>query len=113
VSGPLFPLFDASTQPLEKEEVKTRRFPPYHVILENDDHHSVDFVVEVLRKALGCSEERAFVLMHEAHTKGRAIVWSGAREVAELKAEQIQSFHEIGAHGQKLGPLGVTIEPAE
>ena len=113
MSGPLFPLFDASTQPLEKEEVKTRRFPPYHVILENDDHHSFEFVVEVLRKALGCSEERAFVLTHEAHTKGRAIVWSGAREVAELKAEQIQSFHEIGAQGQKFGPLGVTSAPAE
>jgi ATP-dependent Clp protease adaptor protein ClpS len=110
---PLHPHFDSSTQPLEQEEVKTRRFPPYHVILENDEHHSFEFVVEVLRKAIGCSEERAFVLTHEAHTKGRAIVWSGALEVAELKAEQIQSFHEIGAQGQKLGPLGVTVEPAE
>ena len=110
---PRFPQFDASTQPLEQEEVKTRRFPPYHVILENDDFHSPEVVIEVLRKALGCSEERAYLLMHEAHTKGRSIVWSGAREVAELKAEQIQSFHEIGAKGQKLGALGVSVEPAE
>jgi len=113
VSGPQFPHSGTTTQPLEQEEVQTRRFPPYHVILENDDHHSFEFVVEVLRKALACSEEQAFVLTHEAHTKGRAIVWTGAREVAELKAEQIQSFHEIGRDGQKLGALSVSIEPAE
>jgi ATP-dependent Clp protease adaptor protein ClpS len=112
VSVPQLPEFAASTQPQEAEEVETRQLPPYHVILENDDHHSFEFVVEVLRKALGYTEEQAFVLTHEAHTKGRAIVWTGGLEVAELKAEQIQSFHEIGAKGQKFGPLGVTIEPA-
>ena len=102
-----------STQPKEQEEVKVRLLPPYHVILANDDHHSFEFVVEVLRKALGYTEQKAFLLTHEAHTKGRAIVWTGAKEVAELKAEQIQSFHEIRSDGRKLGPLDVTIEPAE
>jgi ATP-dependent Clp protease adaptor protein ClpS len=108
----VFPDIVAGTQPQEKEEVKVRRLPPYHVILENDDHHSFEFVVEVLRKALGFSEERAFLATHEAHTQGRAIVWTGSKEVAELKAEQIQSFHEVRADGRKLGPLGVGIEPA-
>jgi ATP-dependent Clp protease adaptor protein ClpS len=112
VNVPLFPEFAGNTQPLEAEEVETRQLPPYHVILANDDHHSFEFVVEVLRKALGYTEEQAFVLTHEAHTRGRAIVWTGGLEVAELKAEQIQSFHETGPKGQKFGPLGVTIEPA-
>jgi ATP-dependent Clp protease adaptor protein ClpS len=107
------PVIVAGTQPQEKEEVKTRRMPPYHVILENDDHHSFEFVVEVLRKALAYTEEKAFLLTHEAHTKGRAVVWTGSKEVAELKAEQLQSFHEIRPDGAKLGPLGVVIEPAE
>ena len=110
---PLFPDLGAATQPQQEEEVKTRRIPPYNVILENDDYHSFEFVIEVLRKALGCTEQQAFLLTHEAHTKGRAIVWTGPREVAELKAEQIQSFHEVQSGGRKLGPLGVTIEPAE
>jgi ATP-dependent Clp protease adaptor protein ClpS len=113
MSGPLFPGGGTTTQPREEEEVKTRHLPPYHVILENDDHHTMEFVIDVLRKALGYPDEKAFLLMHEAHTKGRAIVWTGSREVAELKAEQIQSFHEIHPDGRKLGPLGVSIEPAE
>ena len=101
-----------TTKPKAGEDTSTRRIPPYHVILENDDHHSFGFVVEVMRKALGFNEQRAFLVTNEAHTKGRAVVWTGTKEVAELKVDQIQSFHEIHADGRKLGPLGVTIEPA-
>jgi ATP-dependent Clp protease adaptor protein ClpS len=97
------------TQP--RDETRTRRIPPYNVILLNDDHHSMEFVVEVLCKVLGCAVERAVVLMREAHESGRSVIWTGTREVAELKAEQVQTFPEIrgGAH---LGPLGCVIEPA-
>ena len=98
------------TQP--REETHTRRVPPYNVIIENDDHHSMEFVVEVLMKVLGASVERAFQLMIEAHETGRAVVWTGPKEVAELKAEQIQTFHEVRDDGSDLGPLGCTIEPA-
>ena len=80
-----------------QEKNQTRRVPPFNVILENDDHHSCEFVIEVLRKALGIAEERAIQLMLQAHTSGRAIVWTAPKEVAELKADQIRSFHEIRA----------------
>jgi ATP-dependent Clp protease adaptor protein ClpS len=94
------------------EDTRTRRVPPYHVILENDDHHSMQFVVEVLCRALGCAVEKAMQLMLEAHTSGRAVVWTAPREVAELKADQIKTFHEIREGGKDLGPLGCTVEPA-
>jgi ATP-dependent Clp protease adaptor protein ClpS len=112
VSETALPETIVTTKPKEKEDTSTRQVPPYHVILENDDLHSFEFVVEVLRKAVGFNEQRAFLVTQEAHTKGRAIVWTGSKEVAELKVEQIRSFHEIRADGHKLGPLGVTIEPA-
>ena len=101
-----------TTKPLEKEEIKTRQLPPYNVILENDDHHTMEFVLGVLQKALGYNEQKSFLLMMQAHETGQAIVWTGSKEVAELKLEQMQSFHETKANGQKLGPLGVRIEPA-
>lgn len=112
MSQPSLPEIQVKTRSRAKERTRTRRIPPYNVILENDDHHSAEFVVEVLSKALGYSAERAFQLMLQAHTTGRAIVWTGTKEVAELKAEQIVTFHEKRSNGVNLGPLGCTIEPA-
>jgi ATP-dependent Clp protease adaptor protein ClpS len=101
------------TQTSPREETRPRLLPPYHVILLNDDHHSMQFVVDVLIQVLGCPEEQALQLMLEAHHSGRAVIWTGPKEVAELKAEQVQTFHEVrAADSAKLGPVGCVIEPA-
>ncbi len=109
------PLTDVTvrTRPKAGEQTRTRRVPPYNVILWNDDHHSMEFVIEVLCKALGYSVERSFRLMMLAHSTGRAVIWTGPKEGAELKAEQIRTFPEIRPDGKQLGPLGCSIEPAE
>ena len=102
-----------TTKPKTEEVTMTRRVPPYHVILLNDDHHSMQFVVEVLCKALGYNVERSLELMMKAHTDGRAVIYTGPREVAELKADQINTVHETrDRDGQDLGPLGCEVEPA-
>jgi ATP-dependent Clp protease adaptor protein ClpS len=96
-----------------QEETEVRKIPPFNVILENDDVHSFEFVVEVLSKALGYNKERSVQLTLQAHLTGRAVVWTGPKEVAELKADQIRTFHEIRpSDSLPLGPLGCTIEPA-
>ena len=107
-----------STEPIVRPrakpsgKTKSRLLPPYHVIIENDDFHTFDFVISVLRKVFGVTEERAFEFAMQAHKTGRAIVWTGSKEVAELRLDQIHSFAEIRANGTKLGPLGACIEPA-
>ena len=102
-----------TTKPKPREETHTRRVPPYNVILLNDDNHSMQFVVDVLCKALNCTVERAVLYMLEAHTEGRSVVWTAPKEVAELKAEQIRTFHEVReSDGKPLGPVGCDIEPA-
>ncbi|GIW81805.1 MAG: ATP-dependent Clp protease ClpS [Gemmatales bacterium] len=101
-----------SENPKTHERNKVRRVPPYHVILENDDVHTFEFVVGVLRKSLGYSQERAYQLTLLAHRTGQAVVWTGPKEVAELKVEQIRTYHETRDDGLKLGPVGCRIEPA-
>ena len=96
-----------------RSDTRTRRVPPYNLIVANDDNHSMEFVVGVLRKILGIPMERAVELMLEAHTSGRAVIWTGPREVAELKAEQVHTFHEVRDRDKAdLGPLSCVIEPA-
>jgi ATP-dependent Clp protease adaptor protein ClpS len=114
VSGePFDPDTGITTKPKKAITTRTRRLPPYHVILENDDYHSFEFVMEVLCKTLGCTEQRAYQLTLQAHTTGRAVVWTGSREVAELKVDLIHSCDEIRASDNaRLGPLTCYIEPA-
>lgn len=99
--------------PEEDTDTRTRRQPPYAVILHNDDVNTMEFVIFVLRKVFAYDVPKCVGLMLEAHEKGRAVVWTGAREVAELKADQIHSCgaDPLTAH-RGAQPLGVTVEPA-
>src|SRR5260221_13887120 len=106
------PIFPVTAEPEIDEATEPRLLPPYNLILENDDFHSFEFVVMVLCKALGYTFERSAQYTLEAHETGQAIVWTGSKEVAELKLEQVTTFHEERADGPKFGPLSCRIEPA-
>ena len=99
--------------PEEDTDTRTRRQPPYAVILHNDDVNTMEFVIVVLRKVFGYEVEKCVELMLEAHEKGRAAVWIGALEVAELKADQIRSCGaDPDQKAKGAQPLGVSVEPA-
>ena len=80
--------------------------PPYVIIVVNDDFHTFEFVAKLLSAVLRIDLERAFQYANEIHDNGLAIVWSGSREVGELKIEQLLTFHE-----GKFGPLTMSLEP--
>lgn len=96
-----------------KTDVRPKTIPPYHVLILNDDEHSQLFVVRVLRAVFGYDESKAKQLMHAAEEHGEAVVWTGAKEVAELKVDQIRTYHEKHwLNGRDLGPIRCRIEPA-
>ncbi|MBA4190492.1 MAG: Clp protease ClpS [Planctomycetaceae bacterium] len=106
------PIPDVLPDTETENETRTRRQPPYAVILHNDDVNGMEFVVSVIRKIFGYSVEKCVELMMEAHEKGRAVVWIGALEVAELKADQIRSCGPDPVQKAKGAPtLGVSVEP--
>jgi ATP-dependent Clp protease adaptor protein ClpS len=57
---------------------------PWNVVVWNDPVNLMDYVVWVLRKLFGHSEEEATRLMLLVHNEGRAVVSSGRRELAEM-----------------------------
>ena len=59
------------------------------VIFDND-HNSMDEVVEVLMRATGCDEEEAGIEMWEAHVYGKAPVHFAAREECQRAAGVIE-----------------------
>lgn len=95
----------------EKEEVKKQ--PPYHVILFNDDDHTYEYVIEMLKKLFGHPEPKGFQMAQEVDTKGRVIVDTTSRERAELKRDQIHAYGADHRLPRCKGSMSATIEPAE
>ena len=63
---------------------------PWRVIVLNDDHNTFDGVAHALAAVLpGVSLEQGMSFANQIHSSGRAIVWSGQKERAELYWEQL------------------------
>jgi ATP-dependent Clp protease adaptor protein ClpS len=71
---------------ITKTGQETERDLPWNVVLYNDDHHSFDEVILQVQKATGASLQRAFDITMEAHTKGRAICFTGTLSDSERVA---------------------------
>ncbi len=114
VDAPAVDQTAARPKRLEVERPRTRpkRQPPYAVIVENDDEHTFEYVLEVLQRVCGYSQTKAFVLTEQIHVSGRALVWTGTLELAELKRDQIRGYGPDHYDTPPVTfPLGVTLEP--
>ena len=88
--------------------------PPYAVVLHNDEINTMDFVVETLQKVFRYDLDKATLHVLEVNHTGQSVVWTGAKEHAELKADQIISVSRCPDPMMKhagVGTLRVTIEP--
>jgi ATP-dependent Clp protease adaptor protein ClpS len=90
---------------------KPKRQPRYHVVLWNDDDHTYDYVVTMLRKLFGHPAERGVVLARQVDVQGRAIVLTTTKEHAELKRDQIHAFGADRLLARSKGSMSATIEP--
>ena len=96
-----------------ESEQKTVRQPPYNVILLNDDDHSYEYVIEMLKQLFGHPVEKGYQLAKVVDTQGRAIVCTTSLERAELKRDQIHAFGPDPRIARCAGSMQAEIEPAE
>ena len=62
----------------------------WRVIVLNDDHNTFDHVARTLARVIpGVTIERGYGIADQIHNRGQAVVWTGAKEVAELYWEQL------------------------
>lgn len=100
---------DVETQ----EEQKTKRQPPYNVILLNDDDHTYEYVILMLKELFAIPFEKGFELAREVDRQGRAVVCTTSLERAELKQDQIHAYGPDPRIPRCKGSMYAEIEPAE
>lgn len=91
---------------------KTRLLKPWNVILLDDDDHTYDYVVEMLRAVFGFTVERAYLHACEVDTAGRTLLITTSREHAELKQEQVHAYGPDPRIPRCKGSMTAIIEPA-
>lgn len=91
---------------LTPKRKRERRLPgdgtgdAWRVIVLNDDHNTFQGVAFALASVLpGVSYERGLQIADAIHDTGRAVVWSGHREPAELY------WSQLDGHGLTMAPL--------
>jgi len=91
---------------------RPRRLPPYNVVLLDDDDHTYEYVVGMLRKLFGHTRQRAYQMAREIDSTGRVIVDTTTKEHAEFKRDQIHAYGKDPDIPRSAGSMSATIEPA-
>ena len=84
----------------------------WHVVLLDDDEHTYDYVIEMLMNLCGHSLERGLRAARAVGREGQAVVFTGHRELAELKAEQIAAFGVDPRLEASAGGMAAILQPA-
>jgi len=82
----------ASLAPKNITKEKIVKPNKYYVVLLNDDYTTMEFVVEVLIKFFGKSNDTAHALMLKIHIEGEAVCGMYPFDVAQTKVSQVIEF---------------------
>ena len=81
------------------------------VIVLNDDHNTFDHVAQTLARVIpGVSLDQGYAIADSIHNSGRAAVWTGPRETAELYWEQLSDAGLTMAPLEQLGDYRIIRE---
>ena len=101
---------EPAAAPATTPRSRPRRQPRYHVVLWNDNDHTYEYVIAMLKQLFGHPPERGFALAKEVDRKGRAIVLTTTKEHAELKRDQIHAFGADARIARSKGAMSASIE---
>lgn len=86
--------------------------PRFHVVLFDDDDHTVEYVIGMLRRLFGFADEEAMQLAMQIDASGKVVVETTSQERAEFKRDQITAFGRDWRLPRCEGSMTAVIEPA-
>ena len=97
----------------EEPKQKPKHIPMYRVILWNDQDHTFNYVIYMMRKIFGYDKARGMIIATGVHTCGKIAVATLPLEVAELRRDQIRSFGPDPYREECMTSMYATLEPVE
>ena len=72
----------------QKDKTSTELEGVWNILVFDDPVNLMGYVTKVIQRVFGYSKEKSEDLMMTAHLAGKALVWTGQREPAELYVQQ-------------------------
>ena len=76
----------------KKEKEVTELAGSWNVLVFDDPVNLMEYVTKVFQKVFGYERAKCEELMWQVHTAGKALVWCGERERAELYVQQLHGY---------------------
>ena len=84
----------------------------FHVIILNDEDHTIEYVVEMLQAVVGRSASDALARTIEADSTGSSVVRTCALSEAEKKRDLIHAYGPDWRLPRSRGSVAALVEPA-
>lgn len=102
-----------ATQVRPEAERECQQPRAWNVVLLDDDDHTYDYVIRMVREIFGYDERKALGIARSVDTHKRVVCLTTHKEHAELKVEQIHSFGPDKLLARSVGAMSAIIEPAD
>ena len=104
---------DIATQekPRTDQRKNRKRQPRYNVVLWDDDDHTYEYVIRMLKELFGYPVEKGYQLARDVDANGKVICLTTTREHAELKRDQIHAYGKDQLIAKCKGSMSATIQP--
>ena len=106
-------VIEQATKPAPEYKTRGKRQPLYHVMLLDDDDHTYEYVIGMLRRLFGHTTEHAYELASAVDQTGCVVLDTTTLERAELKRDQIHAFGRDWRIAHCQGSMTSLIEPAD
>ncbi len=97
--------------PRSKGDSRSKRQPRYQVILWDDNDHTYQYVVRMMRELFRLTTSQAMDVAVQVDKSGRATCLTTTREHAELKRDQIHAYGKDALIASCAGSMRASIEP--
>ena len=103
----------SSTDVLNDLGITSKKSELFNVVLLDDNDHTYDYVIEMLADIFGYSLKTGFDMACEVDFRGRVIVFTATKTLAEEKSNEIMMYGADWRLERSKGPMLSVIEPAE
>ena len=99
--------------PVVETDNRPKQQPRYNVVLWNDEDHTYEYVIHMLKELFGFNIDRGFKLATKVDNNGRVICLTTTLEHAEFKRDQIHAYGKDELIANCQGSMYATIEPVD